>query len=166
MDLASSHCDHQSDSVLSGRTDLHEGRSEVATLNAYLALILKHFIQIKATHCTWIFNWAPTLPIKKMMHDMPSRNSIITGRKRFRQRLRSLKEIPTLGVAKLPRSSDPALSGKDVVDCQASSPVCEAVSHCVNYKLMAWTGHVLGGFPQNENPDLKNASKPKEHWNS
>lgn len=84
-----------------------------------------------------MFNWAPTLPIKKMVHEMPSRNSIITGRKRFRQRLRSLREILTLGFAKLHRGSDPSLSGKGVGDCQASSLVCEAVSHCVNYKLMA-----------------------------
>lgn len=80
-----------------------------------------------------MFNWTPTLHIKKMMHEMPSRNLIIAGRKRVRQRLRSLREIPTLGFAKLYRSSDPALSRKDVVDCQASSLVCEAVSHCVNY---------------------------------
>ncbi|ELW47932.1 26S proteasome non-ATPase regulatory subunit 12 [Tupaia chinensis] len=40
------------------------------------------FIRIKATQRTWIFNWAPTFPVKNMMHEMSSKNEIRAGRKK------------------------------------------------------------------------------------
>lgn len=77
----------------------------------------------------------PSVKKKKVMQKMPPRTQIRAERKGVKQRLRGLREVCSLGFAKLYTSSDPTLSREMQVSVRHQPWFAKLSVTAVNYKV-------------------------------